>query len=122
EFVVRNIWRLYGGWYDGNPARLKPAPDAVVATEVAALAGGVERLVERAEAVVSSSPHLAAQLVEWAAQASPSSASVHAARARVYSAVRAGELSLMARGIYGAAARESGQNGGHEPGDREDRR
>ena len=25
--IVRNIWRLYGGWYDGNPARLKPAPD-----------------------------------------------------------------------------------------------
>ena len=24
EFVVRNIWRLYGGWYDGNPAHLKP--------------------------------------------------------------------------------------------------
>jgi len=21
EFVVHNIWRLYGGWYDGNPAR-----------------------------------------------------------------------------------------------------
>jgi glyoxylase-like metal-dependent hydrolase (beta-lactamase superfamily II) len=31
EFVVRNIWRLYGGWYDGNPARLKPAPDARLA-------------------------------------------------------------------------------------------
>ena len=26
EFVVRNLWRLYGGWYDGNPAHLKPAP------------------------------------------------------------------------------------------------
>ena len=24
EFVVRNVWRLYGGWYDGNPAHLKP--------------------------------------------------------------------------------------------------
>ncbi len=28
EFVVRNLWRLYGGWYDGNPARLKPPTDA----------------------------------------------------------------------------------------------
>jgi alkyl sulfatase BDS1-like metallo-beta-lactamase superfamily hydrolase len=25
EFVVRNIWHLYGGWFDGNPAHLKPA-------------------------------------------------------------------------------------------------
>ncbi len=24
EFVVRNIWRLYGGWWDGDPAHLKP--------------------------------------------------------------------------------------------------
>src|SRR3546814_3340444 len=23
EFVVRNLWRLYGGWYDGNPAHLE---------------------------------------------------------------------------------------------------
>ena len=21
-FVVRNVWRRYGGWWDGNPARL----------------------------------------------------------------------------------------------------
>ncbi len=31
EFVVRNLWRLYGGWYDGNPAHLKPATDAALA-------------------------------------------------------------------------------------------
>ena len=52
EFVVRNIWRLYGGWYDGNPARLKPAPDAELATEVARLAGGAPALADRALALV----------------------------------------------------------------------
>ena len=26
EFLIRNIWRLYGGWWDGDPAHLKPAP------------------------------------------------------------------------------------------------
>ncbi len=26
EFVVRNVWRLYGGWWDGDPAHLKPPP------------------------------------------------------------------------------------------------
>ena len=30
EFVVRNVYRLYGGWWDGNPANLKPARDAEV--------------------------------------------------------------------------------------------
>ncbi|HBQ52285.1 MAG TPA: MBL fold metallo-hydrolase, partial [Acidimicrobium sp.] len=43
EFVVRNIWRLYGGWWDGAPSRLKPAPDSKVATELANLSGGAEK-------------------------------------------------------------------------------
>ena len=30
EFVVRNIWRMYGGWYDGNPANLDPLPPVEV--------------------------------------------------------------------------------------------
>ncbi len=48
EFVIRNIWRLFGGWWDGNPARLKPASDAAIGAEVAALAGGVTTLIDRA--------------------------------------------------------------------------
>ena len=108
EFVVRNIWRLYGGWYDGNPARLKPAPDAAVAAEVAGFAGGAAALAARAQELVATDPYLAAQLVEWAAQAAaPDDAEVHRARADVYLAVRQGELSLMSKGIYGAAARDS---------------
>ena len=39
EFVVRNIWRLFGGWYDGDPSHLKPAPAASFAAEIASLAG-----------------------------------------------------------------------------------
>ncbi|MBN1095070.1 MBL fold metallo-hydrolase [Blastococcus sp. TML/C7B] len=26
EFIVRNLWRRYAGWYDGNPANLKAGP------------------------------------------------------------------------------------------------
>ena len=48
EYVVRNIWRLYGGWWDGVPAHLQPASHATVAREVATLAGGVDALVARA--------------------------------------------------------------------------
>ncbi|MCG8589270.1 MAG: MBL fold metallo-hydrolase, partial [Proteobacteria bacterium] len=51
EFVIRNVWRLYGGWYDGNPAHLKPAAQDALAAEVARLAGGVDALVTRARAV-----------------------------------------------------------------------
>jgi len=41
EFVVRNIWRLYGGWYDGDPSRLKPAPAAELAAQAAPADKGV---------------------------------------------------------------------------------
>ena len=48
EFVVRNLWRLYGGWYDGDPSHLKPASAGVLAREIAELAGGASRLAARA--------------------------------------------------------------------------
>ena len=108
EFVVRNIWRLYGGWYDGNPARLKPPADREVAAEVAALSGGAGALARRAsELCESGGLRLACQLAEWAAQAAPSDPDVHAVRAEVYRARRDSELSLMARGLYRDAAATS---------------
>ena len=42
QFIVRNIWRLYGGWYDGEPDNLLPAPRAEQAREWVALAGGID--------------------------------------------------------------------------------
>src|SRR5437879_13196410 len=48
EFIVHNIWRQYGGWYDGNPAHLKPAREEDLAAEIASLSRGAPRLAERA--------------------------------------------------------------------------
>jgi alkyl sulfatase BDS1-like metallo-beta-lactamase superfamily hydrolase len=107
EFVVRNIWRLYGGWYDGNPAHLKPAPDRLLAQELATLSGGAAVLAERALALVSEDPRLACHLAEFAVQAAPDDKDLHQIRAQVYQQRRARETSLMAKGIYGAAANES---------------
>lgn len=107
EFVVRNVWRLYGGWYDGNPAHLKPPQDAVLAGEVAHLAGGAVALAKRAETWADQDMRLACQLVEFAALADPEDATVQAIRAEVYQRRRDAETSLMAKGIFGAAANES---------------
>lgn len=105
EFVVRNLWRLYGGWYDGNPARLKPPKDAAVAGEVASLAGGVEALVARAQALSEAGEHrMACQLAEWAAAADPASDPAKTARADIYRRRVKSETSLMARSIFTAAA------------------
>jgi glyoxylase-like metal-dependent hydrolase (beta-lactamase superfamily II) len=48
EFLVRAIYHLYAGWFDGDPAHLKPARAADLALELARLAGGAGRLAERA--------------------------------------------------------------------------
>jgi alkyl sulfatase BDS1-like metallo-beta-lactamase superfamily hydrolase len=107
EFVVRNIWRLYGGWYDGNPAHLKPAPDDALAAELARLAGGPRVIAERAAALSGDNPRLACHLAEFAVQAAPDDKELHSIRAEVYQQRRGQESSLMAKGIYGAAANES---------------
>ncbi len=105
EFIVRNLYRLYGGWWDGNPAHLKPAPAAALARELASLAGGAAALAARAEAVAD--PRLACELIELASLAAPDDAAIRAARAKLYAARAASERSLMARGIFATAAAES---------------
>ncbi len=107
EFVVRNIWRMYGGWYDGNPANLKPARDADLAREIASLAGGALKLAERGQTVAEDDIRLACHLVELSAQAEPDNDAVHAIRAEVYQKRRDSETSLMAKAIFGDAANES---------------
>jgi alkyl sulfatase BDS1-like metallo-beta-lactamase superfamily hydrolase len=111
EFVVRNVWRLYGGWYDGNPSTLKPAPDAAVAAEVASLAGGASALAARAESLLEDGSdealRLAGHLAELAALAAPDDAGVHQVRASVFGKRAEVESSTMAKGVFAWAAAES---------------
>ncbi|MCX7620923.1 MAG: MBL fold metallo-hydrolase [Acidimicrobiales bacterium] len=110
EFIVRNIWRLYGGWFDGNPAELKPAPTAALARELARLAGGARVLADRArELAAAGDLRLAGHLAEFAVGAAPDDPQIHAVRAEVFAARCQEEPSLMAKGIFGAAARESAE-------------
>ena len=113
EFVVRNVWRLYGGWYDGNPATLKPAPEAALATELADLAGGPGVLAERALALAEAGDlRLAGHLVELAALAAPEDPGIHRARARVYRQRAETEASTMSKGVFSWAAKESEDRAG----------
>jgi alkyl sulfatase BDS1-like metallo-beta-lactamase superfamily hydrolase len=108
EFVVRNLWRLYGGWYDGDPAHLKPAPAAALAAELAQLAGGAGALAARAlELAAAGDLRLAGHLAELAARAAPDDAGVHQARAEVFGARARAERSTMSRGVFAWAQRES---------------
>ncbi len=113
EFVVRNVWRLYGGWYDGNPSTLKPARDAELATELAQLAGGAGKLADRAAALLAAGDdaalRLAGHLAELAALAAPDDAAVHQVRAAVFGKRSEAEASTMAKGVFAWAASESRQ-------------
>jgi alkyl sulfatase BDS1-like metallo-beta-lactamase superfamily hydrolase len=109
EFIVRNIWRRYGGWYDGTPSHLKPASEADLGMEIARLAGGADKLAARAESLSQKGDHrLACHLVDWAFRAAPDDDSVKAAVNSVYRARAQAEPSTMAMGIFLSAARESG--------------
>jgi alkyl sulfatase BDS1-like metallo-beta-lactamase superfamily hydrolase len=108
EFVIRNIWRLYGGWFDGNPARLKPPSDQAVGSELIGLVGNIQVVIDRALQRSTEGDHrLACHLIELAVAAEPESRAVNEARIQIYQARRAIETSLMAKGIYKGAAADS---------------
>ncbi len=108
EFIVRNLYRLYGGWWDGNPAHLKPAREVDLARELAALAGGAAALAARAEQLAGTGElALAAHLIELAATAVPADREILALRASIYAERASRERSLMARGVFTTAAAES---------------
>lgn len=108
EFVVRNIWRQFGGWWDGAPSRLKPSRDETLAHELATLAGGAEVLIARAKELASSGDlRLACHLADFAGWAAPDDPDIHRARSEVYEVRRKNESSLMAKGIFKGASRES---------------
>jgi alkyl sulfatase BDS1-like metallo-beta-lactamase superfamily hydrolase len=105
EFVVRNVWRLYGGWWDGDPSHLKPAPEDDLAAELAGLAGGAGRLADRGVEIADAGDlRLAAHLVELAARAAPHDEAIRQARADVYQRRAHAERSLMAKNTFNWAA------------------
>jgi alkyl sulfatase BDS1-like metallo-beta-lactamase superfamily hydrolase len=106
-FIVRNLWRLYGGWYDGNPAHLIPSHERDLARALAQLCGGVRALSEQAEVLCSDGRlAVACELAEFAWQADPDDARVAEVRGAVYRERAKHETSLMAKGIFNAAARD----------------
>ena len=72
------------------------------------IAGGPGVLVDRAlELSEAGEFRLACHLADLAGWAAPTDVAVHASRASIYRSRRAAESSLMAKGIFAGAARES---------------
>lgn len=110
QFLIRNVWRRYGGWYDGEPDNLLPAPRAQQAREWVELAGGVGAVLDRVRALVGAGDlRMACHLLEFAVLAEPGSTEAHEVRTQVYRARSAEQESSMARNILGHAALSSEQ-------------
>ncbi len=120
EYVVRNVWRLYGGWYDGTPSHLEPASMRDLGSEVAGLAGGATALAARAvEHAREGRWRVAGHLADWALAAAPDHPDVQRDHAEVYEGRAKQTRVLMTRGIYRDAARRSRPTDGAVPDDRE---
>lgn len=108
EFLVRNVWRLYGGWYDGNPAHLKPAHPDDLGRAVTDLAGGADALAEAAQKHFDAGElRVAGHLCQFAVDAEPDHVLANRVRAAVNVARAKQETSLMAKGIFTDAANAS---------------
>jgi glyoxylase-like metal-dependent hydrolase (beta-lactamase superfamily II) len=72
--IGKMVLREYSGWWDDVPSNWSPAPLALQGREIAALAGGTAKLLQRSRALFDSDPALACHLADWALQAEPDSA------------------------------------------------
>ena len=116
KFIVRNLLRLWGGWWNGNAADLLPARWDEQAAEIVRLAGGVAAVVARGQELLrSGNSVLAAHLAEWAVRAEPANRAAQELKRDVYAQRLREEPSLMAQGIYRAAMNDARRALGEEP-------
>ena len=110
EFIIRNIWRLYGGWYDGQPANLKPPSETSIAAElVRMIPNGTETLMQRAlELAEQEEWRLACKLADIAFNSDPTNPTIMQNRGKLYSERAKVETSTMTVGIFNSTAREMG--------------
>ncbi len=115
KFIVRNLLRLWGGWWNGNPADLLPAHPDRLAAEIAHLAGGAAALIARGrELLANGETVLAAHIAEWAVRAFPKQRAAWELKRDVFARRLDEEHSLMAQGIYRAAMNDARRALGEE--------
>ena len=113
-WAVRSIFTGYLGWFDGNPTSLFPLSPAEEATRVAALAGGVDILRERAIAALSDDPQWTAELCDRLLALDPGDTAAMELKADALEALARPLLTATGRNYYLTAAmqlraRASGQ-------------
>ncbi len=107
EFIARNVYRLYGGWYSGDPADILPAHSEDVAKELVGICG-TNLLLERARALRDGGDlQIACHIASFARKGDPDNKEVLMLWRELLRARSEGETSLMARGAFNYAATEA---------------
>lgn len=107
EFIARNVYRLYGGWYDGNPANMLPShPDEIAAVIVAV--AGADNLLARARRLRDEGDlQMACHITDFVRRGDPQNAEGWELWRDLFTARAAEETSLMARGAFRSAVKEA---------------
>ncbi len=112
EFIARNVYRLYGGWYNGDPADILPAHSHDIARELVGVCGA-EPLLTRARALRDAgdpdgrSLQIACHIVDFFRKGDPDNREAWLLWRDLFAARIEAESSLMARGAFHSAVREA---------------
>jgi glyoxylase-like metal-dependent hydrolase (beta-lactamase superfamily II) len=116
KFIVRNLLRLWGGWWNGNAADLLPSRWAEQGREIALLAGGIDTLVARGRALLEEgNAQMACHVAEWATQGHPEAVGAQELKRDAYQERLATARETMTQGIYRAAMNDAVIALGEEP-------
>jgi alkyl sulfatase BDS1-like metallo-beta-lactamase superfamily hydrolase len=110
EFIARNVYRLYGGWYDGNPANMLPAHSHDIAEALIGATGAAPILARARELRDAGEVKLACHLVDFVRKGDGDNVEAWELWRELFTARAAKETSLMARGAFYYAVREAEEN------------
>ncbi len=107
EFIARNVYRLYGGWYDGDPADILPAHSHEIAAALVAATGAAPILSRARQLRDEGDLQLACHLVDFVRKGEPANREAWEMWRDLFTARTGAEPSLMARGAFLSAVRDA---------------
>ncbi|MGH3119388.1 MAG: alkyl sulfatase dimerization domain-containing protein [Gaiellales bacterium] len=107
EFIARNVYRLYGGWYDGDPADILPAHSEEIAAALIAATSSAPILARARKLRDDRDLRLACHLVDFVRKGEPENRDAWELWRDLFTARAASESSLMARGAFLSAVRDA---------------
>jgi glyoxylase-like metal-dependent hydrolase (beta-lactamase superfamily II) len=107
KFIIQGVWRLYGGWYDGDPADLFPASTSDQAVEIVRLNGAGALLARARDLQAVGDLPLACHLVDWVRKAEPANVEAIGLQRDLYRARSLLESNMMSRNTFQGAVAEA---------------